>query len=221
MYFYLMRIQLLIDQFRRDTDRRLRNQYITSGHGRKRRQFLADPFGKHGTPHDTVRNIGSKLHPSFHQLFLGEPQRKHTVHPVEHCRRIRAAARHPRRHRYMFIQGNLHAFLYSEFLHQHLCRLIGKIILIDRQIEQIRQYMDPRFFLLLDPDLVIEIDRLHDHTYVMIPILPPAQYIQTKIDLPQCLQLQLIHTFSPYPLLYAAFILYLVYNVLIVYSCFL
>ena len=86
----------------------------------------------------------------------------------------------------MLIQGDLHALLDLEFLHQQAGRPISQIILIDRQVEQDGGQAESRLLPLLNANLVLEIHCLHYHSYVMVAILSLSQYIQSQIYLSQC-----------------------------------
>ena len=97
----------------------------------------------------------------------------------------------------MLFQCDADALFDVKFPDQKIRCFVRDISLSRGQEEQIRLDLDPRFFFPLDLYIVIQINRLHDHPYIVIPILSSAENIQPEIDLGKCFQLDLSHVCSP------------------------
>ena len=186
MVFYPVAVQLLIHHLGRDTDRRLGHHDLALWHGRQRRQDLSDPFRQHCPPHDAVRHVRPQGDAPLHQFFHRKPKPVHPVHSVQNRRGIGAASCHPGRHRDMLRQRDLYSCMDVKLIHQKPGGPVCQIIFINGQIKQIGADLYSRLFFLFHDDLVIQIDRLHDHPHIMIAVWPFAQHIQSEIDFSQC-----------------------------------
>ena len=177
----LFRIQRFIDHPRRHADWRFGDQHRALGNGRQNRQLFADALCQHGSPQNAVGYVRSQLNPTLHQLLTGKLQPEQTVHSEQHRRRIGASSRHACCHRDVLIQCNAHPSFQMKFLYHHLCCLICDIPRIIREIVQVGRKLNPRFFPGFQPYIIIQINRLHDHTYIVISIFPSPKYVQSQV----------------------------------------
>ena len=145
-------------------DLRLSDHYRAVRRFRKRCQHITDPFCKRCAAQQAVRNVRPKLHAALLQFFQGKTEMKQPVHPDQNCCRIRAAARKSRRHRDIFLQIDRHAMRDAKLFHQKIRRLINKIFRTGRKIAKVHTQADARFLRLPDPNLIIQINALHDHS---------------------------------------------------------
>ena len=120
-----------IDKFGRHMKGRFGNQYMTRRRRRKRRQYFTDSLGKCRSFLNAVRNVGTKFHSTFFQIFVGETKVKELVH-CDHARSgIGTSTRHTGGNRNPFIERNRHSFGNSKFFHKHFCAFVDKVVFVD------------------------------------------------------------------------------------------
>ena len=186
---------------RRNTHRRLYEQYMRKRRGRQRCQHLADPLGYRGTAEQAVRHIGSEPHTIGRELFRRQSETIQCVHRLKSRRAVTAAARKSCRDGNILCKTHLHSAGDALLLTDQVYRLIDQII---RCFPELHARIDCDLSVLRARKFkfVRHSHGLHDHPDQMVAVVSHADNIQSEIDLCVCFCDKLSHALPPAAVLF-------------------
>ena len=109
----------------------------------------------------------------------------------------RTAAGHPRRHRDKLFNADIYALFDIKLIHQKPGGLVGQIVLIVRQIVEIRLNPDSRLFPSHKVNPVVNPYCLHNHPDFVITVLSSSHYVKAQVHLSVSFQSQMLYHRPP------------------------
>ena len=80
-----------------------------------------------------------------------------------------------------------------KFLFEKCCRLVYQIVLICRQKRKVGRHRNPARLIAGNLQPVKQMNRLHDHPHLMVPVRSLPYHIKSEIYFCQCFYRNLFH----------------------------